>query len=84
MLISRIRRRGRITLPGLIRSWLRLQEGDRVAFVRRGNEVVLRPLTHTLLEMRGSVVPASGPHDSSAVRRQVRNMQTEKVATNES
>jgi len=83
MIISKIGRRGQITLPRLIRSWLRLQEGDRVAFVRRGDEVVLQPLTHTLLEMRGSV-PASGPQDFAAIRRQVRAMQAEKVAKNES
>lgn len=71
MIVSKVGRRGQITVPRLIRRWLSLKDGDRVAFVRRGNEVVLQPLSHTLLEMRGSV-PVSGPQDFEAVREQVR------------
>ncbi len=68
--MSRIGRRGQMTLPGTVRKWLNLKEGDRVAFVRRGDEVILQPMVRTLLDMRGSV-PVSGPQDFEAIREQV-------------
>lgn len=59
-----------MTVPRAIRRWLNLQEGDRVAFVRRGNEVVLQPLTSTLLDLKGSV-SVSSAQDFAGVRRRV-------------
>jgi AbrB family looped-hinge helix DNA binding protein len=82
MIVSKVGRRGQITLPRLIRRWLSLEEGDRVAFVRRGEEVVLQPLPHTLLDLRGSI-PVSGPQDFDAIRQQVRETQARKVVENE-
>jgi len=81
MIIGKVGRRGQITLPRLIRRWLNLQEGDRVAFIRRDNEIVLQPLTQSLLDLRGSV-PVSEPQDFDAIRRQVRLNQSQKVAKN--
>ncbi|RME82863.1 MAG: AbrB/MazE/SpoVT family DNA-binding domain-containing protein [Caldilineae bacterium] len=70
MIITKVGRRGQITIPRQVRQWLNLQEQDRVAFIRAGNAVMLLPLTHTLLEMRGSV-PVEGPQDFQAIRQQV-------------
>lgn len=70
MIVSKVGRRGQMTVPRTVRTWLNLQEGDRVAFVRRGSEVVLQPLTATLLDFRGSI-PVSEPQDFAAIRRHV-------------
>jgi len=69
-IISTIGRRGQMTVPRAIRRSLNLQEGDRVAFIQRGDEVILQPLTSTLLELRGSV-PVAGPQDFAAIRERV-------------
>jgi AbrB family looped-hinge helix DNA binding protein len=82
MIISKVGRRGQITLPRAIRRWLSLREGDRVAFVQRGNEIVLQPLTRTLLDLRGSV-SVSGPQDFAAIRQQVIEAHARKVADDE-
>jgi len=79
MAISTIGRRGQMTVPRAIRRLMNLREGDRVAFVTRGDEVVLQPLTQTLLDLRGSV-PVAGPQDFAAVRQQVIEEQARKVA----
>lgn len=79
MIVSKIGRRGHITLPRPIRRWLHLHEGDRVAFIRRGDEIVPQPLTHTLLDRRGSV-SVSGPQDFAAIRHQVIEAHPRKVA----
>ena len=82
MIVGKVGRRGQITLPRLIRRWLNLQEGDRVAFIRRDNEIVLQPLTQSLLDLRGSV-PVSEPQDFDAIRQQVRLNQSQRVAKDE-
>ncbi len=66
-MVARVGRYGRTTIPRDIRRFLGLHDGDRVAFVRRGDEIVVVPLTATLSELRGSVsVP--GPQDFESIR----------------
>ena len=79
MIISKIGRRGQMTVPSAIRRSLNLEEGDRIAFVQRGEEVVLQPLTRTLLDLRGSV-PAAEPQDFAAIRDQVIHEHARQVA----
>ncbi len=79
MITSTIGRRGQMTVPRAIRRALNLQEGDRVAFIRRGNEVLFQPLTDTLLDLRGSV-PVAEPQDFDAIRDQVSQEHAQKVA----
>ena len=71
MPVSKVGRRGQITLPRDIRRTLNIREGDYIAFVQRGDEVVLQPLTQTLLDLRGSVLVA-GPQDFTEIRQKVR------------
>lgn len=78
-IISTVGRRGQMTVPRAIRRSLNLKEGDRVAFIQRGDEVVLQPLTNTLLDLRGSV-PTTEPQDFSAIRDQVIQEHAQKAA----
>ena len=70
MVTVKIGRRGQITLPSQIRQQIGLQEGDRIALVTQGDTIILRPLSKTLLDLRGSIA-VSEPQDFSAIRRQV-------------
>ncbi len=79
MIISTVGRRGQMTVPRAIRRLLKLREGDRVIFIHRGDEVVLQPLTSTLLDLRGSV-PTAEPQDFAAIREQVIQEQCRKAA----
>ena len=63
-------RHGRITIPHNIRHQFRLKEGDRIALVVQGDQIMLRPIRQTLLDLRGSV-PVSGPQDFDATRNQI-------------
>lgn len=73
MTTARIGRRGQITLPREIRERLHLLEGQRIAFVIKGDEVTLQPLTTTLRNLRGSVrVDGPQPQDFEEVRRAVK------------
>lgn len=79
---TKVGRRGQITLPRPVRQWLDLREGDRVAFVRKGNEIVLQPMRQTLLDLRGSI-PVSEPQDFNAIRRQVIEQHAQEIAQDE-
>jgi AbrB family looped-hinge helix DNA binding protein len=70
VMTTKVGRRGQITLPRLIRHRLGLREGDLIALLTQDDQVVLRPLTQTLLDLRGSV-PVSHPQDFSVIRKQV-------------
>lgn len=63
-------RRGQITIPKEIRRSLQWGEGDRIAFVHKGADVVLQPIRGSLMDYRGSV-PVEGEQDFAAIRRQV-------------
>jgi AbrB family looped-hinge helix DNA binding protein len=82
MNISKVGRRGQLSIPRLIRQELNLQEGDRLAFVRRGDEVVLQPLQTTLSDFRGSI-PVTEPQDFDAIRQQVLDRRAYRSATDD-
>jgi AbrB family looped-hinge helix DNA binding protein len=66
---AKVDRRGQIVIPKEIRQSLKLEEGQRVAFVWRGGAVVLLPLTERLADHKGSIA-VEGPQDFDAIREQ--------------
>jgi len=81
MITSLIGRRGQLTIPRDIRRQLGLQEGDRVAFISQGDQVILLPLRQSLLDLRGSV-PVQGEQDFDTVRKASLAKRARKVAEN--
>jgi len=77
--VSKVGRRGQITLPRDVRNWLQIEEGDHVAFLRRGEEIVLHPLIETLLDRRGSLT-VRDHQDFDRARREVRKCRAERLA----
>ena len=69
MTTAKVGRRGQITLPKAIRKSLKLKKGDRIAFVMKAGEIVLQPVTGTLMDHRGSIA-VEGPQDFEAIRRE--------------
>ncbi len=70
MLLTRIGRRGQIVLPREVRRRIKVNEGDQIAFILDHEQVIIKPITQTLLDLRGSV-PVSGKQDFDAIRKQV-------------
>ena len=77
MTTARMGRRGQITLPREVRERLHLLEGQRIAFVVKGEDITLQPLTATLRDLRGSV-QIDGPQDFDAVRQAVKELRASK------
>ncbi|HZK48529.1 MAG TPA: AbrB/MazE/SpoVT family DNA-binding domain-containing protein [Thermoleophilia bacterium] len=63
----RVGRRGQVTIPSEVRRRLELGEGDRLLLSVSQEEIVLRPLSSSILDLRGSI-PVSGPQDFTQVR----------------
>jgi AbrB family looped-hinge helix DNA binding protein len=79
---TKIGRRGQITLPKKVRQWLDISEGDRVIFLREGDDVKIKPIRRTLLDLRG-VIPVSGPQDFEVIRRKVISERAKERSTGE-
>lgn len=72
MIGSKLTSKGQTTIPKEIRDYLSLQSGDRVIFLRKGDEVVLQAVRETLLDLRGSVKARRCPEDFDQIRQQVK------------
>ena len=68
---AKVWRRGQLTLPKDIREELDIDEGQRVAFVRRGGSISLLPLNESLANHYGSI-DVEGPQDFDALRAEAR------------
>lgn len=75
-----ITRKGQVTIPKVIRQEVELEIGDRVSFVVRDSEVVLRAQRGSILDLEGSVKPRSRPEDFDEVRQAVLRKRAEKAA----
>ena len=71
MSYSTLTRKGQVTIPKSLRDHLGLHLGDRISFQLRGEEIVLKPVHRTILDLQGSVKPKNRPEDFGDVRRQV-------------
>ncbi len=80
MSASTITRKGQVTIPKAIRDRLGVREGEKVLFVMRGNEVVLKIMHGTILDLKGSVKASHRSEDFEAVRRSVKQTVSAKVA----
>lgn len=80
MSASVITRKGQVTIPKPVRDRLGLREGEKVFFVMRGDEVVLKVVRGTILELKGSVRPSARPEDVAAIRAAVRRQVAARVA----
>lgn len=79
MLESTITRKGQVTIPKAIRDRLGVKEGEKVLFVMRGEEVVLKVVKGTILDLRGSVRPSAHPEDFEKIRQSVKQAIAKKV-----
>lgn len=82
MIITKVGRRGQITLPKKIRHQIGLQEGDSIVMFAQDDKVVLQPITKNLLDLRGSV-PVTGVQDFTAIRQQVLREHARRIAQDE-
>ena len=72
MLDSVITRKGQVTIPKPIRDQLGLEEGEKVMFISRGDEVLLKVLRGTVLDLKGSITPSARPEEFSHIRQTVK------------
>ena len=79
---SVITRKGQVTIPKEIRNHLKAKEGERVVFVLRGDDVVLKVVRGNILDLKGSVKPKERPENIDSVRQSVKRAVGARVARN--
>jgi len=57
-----------------------VKEGEKVLFVVRGNEIILKVVKGSILDLRGSVRPTTRPEDFDKVRHSVKQTVARRVA----
>lgn len=82
MLNVRVSPKGQVTLPREIRRKLKIKSGDQMAVILDGDQIVFKPFTKTLLEMRGSV-KVQGEQDFKKIRAEVLAKRAKRNAENE-
>lgn len=80
MLESTLTRKGQVTIPKAIRDRLGMKEGEKVIFVMRDQEVILKVVKGTILDLKGSVRPSASPEDFEKIRHSVKQTVAKKVA----
>jgi AbrB family looped-hinge helix DNA binding protein len=82
MLNVRVSPKGQVTLPREIRRKLQIKSGDQMAVILDGDQIVFKPFTKTLLEIRGSV-KVSGEQDFEQIRADVLAKRAKRKANDE-
>jgi AbrB family looped-hinge helix DNA binding protein len=82
MLNVRVSPKGQVTLPREIRRKLKIKSGDQMAVILDGDQIVFKPFTKTLLEIRGSV-KVSGEQDFEQIRADVLAKRAKRKANDE-
>ena len=79
---SVITRKGQVTIPKEIRNHLKAKEGERVVFVLRGDDVVLKVVRGNILDLKGSIKPTMRPENAETDRQSVKRAVGARVARN--
>ena len=79
---SVITRKGQVTIPKAIRDHLKAKEGEKVRFLVRGEDVLLKVVRGNILDLKGSVRPRKRPEDFDAVRESVKGAVSRKIGRN--
>jgi AbrB family looped-hinge helix DNA binding protein len=82
MLNVRVNPKGQITLPREIRKKLKIKAGDQMAVILDGEQIVFKPFTKTLLDMRGSI-KVKGEQNFDKIRREALKMRAVRKASDE-
>lgn len=78
MFTSTVTQKGQVTIPKKLRDFLNLHTNDKVIFVRRGENLVLKPVK-SVQDLRGTV-QAPKPRRPDTVREAVKKDVTRRIA----
>jgi len=62
------------TIPKEIRDHLKAKEGEKVAFVLRGDDVILRMVRGNILDLKGGVKPPKRSQNFEDIRKSVKKV----------
>ncbi len=79
---STLTKKGQITIPKAIRDELGLKVNDRVHFVKKGDDILIKPIKGNILDLKGAVKSKNLGEDFEQVRKETRKIVAKKAAKN--
>ena len=81
MKTSSVTVKGQVTLPKEIREHMGIQSGDKVLFLKRGKDVIVKSGKRNILDFRGAVKTRKVIKDLTEIREKVMEEIARKVAS---
>ena len=83
MVATTMTKKGQITIPKEIRDTLGLKEHDKILFTLKDDEISMKPIRGSILDLRGSVKPRRKPEDFHHVRLETMTVRAKRAAQEE-
>lgn len=69
--------KGQIVIPSKIRQRLKIKKGTRLYIEERGNELILKPVTHEYFEKIAGVLPTKGKLSKALLKERLKDKKGE-------
>jgi AbrB family looped-hinge helix DNA binding protein len=79
MSISTLTKKGQVTIPKEIRNFLGIKEHDKVMFVRKDGDIIVKHISGDIFDLRGSLKPIREPEDFEKIRNTTRKSAAKKI-----
>jgi AbrB family looped-hinge helix DNA binding protein len=79
MSISTLTKKGQVTIPKEIRNILGIKEHDKVMFVKKDGDIIVKHISGDIFDLRGSLKPIKEPEDFEKIRNIARKSAAKKI-----
>ena len=79
MSISTLTKKGQVTIPKEIRNILGIKEHDKVMFVKKDGDIIVKHISGDIFDLRGSLKPIKEPEDFEKIRNIARKSAVKKI-----
>jgi AbrB family looped-hinge helix DNA binding protein len=79
MSISTLTKKGQVTIPKDIRNIMGIKEHDRVIFIKKDGDIILKHVKGDIFDLRGSLKARKEPEDFEKIRSITRKSVAKKI-----
>ncbi|RZD16852.1 MAG: AbrB/MazE/SpoVT family DNA-binding domain-containing protein [Candidatus Acididesulfobacter guangdongensis] len=79
MSVSTLTKKGQVTIPKEIRNILGIKEHDKVMFVKKDGDIILKHISGDIFDLRGSLKPIKEYEDFEKIRNIARKSAAKKI-----
>ena len=79
MSISTLTKKGQVTIPKEIRNILGIKEHDKIMFVKKDGDIIVKHISGDIFDLRGSVKPIKESENFEKIRNAARKSTAKKI-----